>query len=156
VAAGGDKVPEPLKRQLKVGGKLVVPVGSEDLQSLLCVTRTGEESWEEHSLGGVRFVPLIGAHGRWEDGNRAATSHKPARELTLAQCIAEAAEPLPDPDESAHFGEWFDRFADRRVVMLGEASHGTHEFYSARAAITRRLVRDRGFTIVAVEADWPD
>jgi protein-L-isoaspartate(D-aspartate) O-methyltransferase len=156
VAAGGDKVPEPLRRQLKVGGRLVVPVGGESLQSLLCVTRTGEEEWSEDNLGGVRFVPLIGAHGRWEDGNRAASNHKPARELTLAQCIAEAAEPLPDPDEDVHFGEWFDRFADRRVVLLGEASHGTHEFYSARAAITRRFVERHGFTIVAVEADWPD
>ncbi len=40
--------------------------------------------------------------------------------------------------------------------MLGEASHGTHEFYAARAAITRRLVERHGFTIIAVEADWPD
>ena len=156
VAAGGDKVPEPLKQQLAIGGRLVVPVGSESVQSLLCVTRTGEDSWSEDNLGGVRFVPLIGAHGRWEDGNRAASNHRPARELTLAQCIAEAAEPLPDPDEGAHFGEWFDRFADRRVVLLGEASHGTHEFYAARAAITRRFVERHGFTIVAVEADWPD
>ncbi|MEO6040369.1 MAG: protein-L-isoaspartate(D-aspartate) O-methyltransferase [Croceibacterium sp.] len=100
VAAGGDKVPEPLKRQLKVGGRLVVPVGGESLQSLRCVTRTGEETWNEDDLGGVRFVPLVGAHGRWEEGNRAASSHKPARELTLAQCIAEAAEPLPDPAAS--------------------------------------------------------
>src|SRR5262249_27615514 len=49
-----------------------------------------------------------------------------------------------------------DRFGDRRIVMLGECSHGTHEFYAARAAITRRLVERHGFTIVAVEADWPD
>src|SRR5690606_4277720 len=83
-------------------------------------------------------------------------NHRPAREMTLAECIAEAAEPLPDPDEDAHFGEWFDRFADRRVVLLGEASHGTHEFYAARAAITRRFVERHGFTIIAVEADWPD
>jgi protein-L-isoaspartate(D-aspartate) O-methyltransferase len=156
VAAGGDKVPEPLKQQLAIGGRLVVPVGGETMQSLLCVTRTGANAWSEDNLGGVRFVPLIGAHGRWEDGNRAASNHKPAREKTLAQCIAEAAEPLPDPDEDAHFGEWFDRFADRRVVLLGEASHGTHEFYAARAAITRRFVERYGFTIVAVEADWPD
>jgi protein-L-isoaspartate(D-aspartate) O-methyltransferase len=64
VAAGGDKVPEPLKRQLAIGGRLVVPVGGESLQSLLCVTRNGEDEWTEHDLGGVRFVPLIGAHGR--------------------------------------------------------------------------------------------
>lgn len=69
--------------------------------------------------------------------------------------IAAAAEPLPDFDDPA-FGELFDRFGDRRVVLLGEASHGTSEFYRARAAITRRLIEKHGFTIVAVEADWPD
>lgn len=155
VAAGGDKVPEPLKQQLAIGGRLVVPVGSETMQSLLRVTRTGEDTWTQDDLGGVRFVPLVGAHGRWEDGSRAASDHRPARELSLAECIAEAAEPLPDLDE-ASFAEWFDRFADRRVVMLGEASHGTHEFYAARAAVTRRFVERHGFTVVAVEADWPD
>ncbi|HEX6750581.1 MAG TPA: erythromycin esterase family protein [Longimicrobium sp.] len=46
--------------------------------------------------------------------------------------------------------------ADARVVCLGEASHGTHEFYRERTRITRRLVEEKGFTIVAVEADWPD
>ena len=51
--------------------------------------------------------------------------------------IAEAAEPLPEIDDPA-FGAMFDRFADARVVLLGEASHGTTEFYRARAAITRR------------------
>jgi erythromycin esterase-like protein len=45
---------------------------------------------------------------------------------------------------------------DARVVMLGEASHGTHEFYRERALITRRLIEEKGFTAVAVEADWPD
>lgn len=69
--------------------------------------------------------------------------------------IAGAAEPLPDIDDPA-FGALFDRFADARVVLLGEASHGTSEFYRARAAITRRLVERHGFTIVALEADWPD
>jgi len=64
VAAGGDKVPEPLKQQLAIGGRLVVPIGGESLQSLICVTRTGENDWREDNLGGVRFVPLIGAHGR--------------------------------------------------------------------------------------------
>ena len=54
------------------------------------------------------------------------------------------------------FATAFDRFASSRVVLLGEASHGTSEFYRARAAITRRLIERHGFTIVAVEADWPD
>src|SRR5690606_10125010 len=79
----------------------------------------------------------------------------PARASTLAECIAGAAEPLPQIDDEP-FAAAFDRFADRRVVLLGEASHGTHEFYAARAAITRRFVERHGFTIVAAEADWPD
>lgn len=45
---------------------------------------------------------------------------------------------------------------DARVVLLGEASHGTHEFYRERALITRRLIEEKGFLAVAVEADWPD
>jgi erythromycin esterase-like protein len=73
----------------------------------------------------------------------------------LPRLIADAGEPLPDIDDPA-FGELFDRFGDARVVLLGEASHGTSEFYRARAAISRRLIERHGFTIVAVEADWPD
>ena len=76
-----------------------------------------------------------------------------ARELP--ELIRTSAEPLPDIDDD-RFGALFDRFADARVVCLGEASHGTSEFYRARAAITKRLVAHHGFTIVAVEADWPD
>ena len=45
---------------------------------------------------------------------------------------------------------------DRRIVLLGEASHGTHEFYAERARITQRLIDEKGFTAVALEADWPD
>ncbi len=73
----------------------------------------------------------------------------------LAQMIARAAEPLPGLDETT-FGRHFDRFGDARVVMLGESTHGTSEFYRARAAITRWLIEHRGFTVVALEADWPD
>ncbi|KJS35360.1 MAG: carboxylic ester hydrolase [Hyphomonas sp. BRH_c22] len=49
-----------------------------------------------------------------------------------------------------------DAFADARVILLGECSHGTSEFYQARAAITQRLVAHHGFRIVAIEGDWPD
>src|ERR671929_157234 len=49
-----------------------------------------------------------------------------------------------------------DLVGDARFVLLGEASHGTHEFYHARAELTRRLIEEKGFDAVAVEADWPD
>ena len=74
---------------------------------------------------------------------------------TLPELIAHAAEPLPAIDDPA-FGAMFDRFGDARLVLLGEASHGTSEFYRARAAISQRLIEEHGFNIVAVEADWPD
>ena len=45
---------------------------------------------------------------------------------------------------------------DARIVLLGEGSHGTHEFYRERARITKRLILERGFTAVAIEGDWPD
>lgn len=50
----------------------------------------------------------------------------------------------------------FDLVGDARFVLIGEASHGTHEFYAARAHMTRRLIEEQGFAAVAVEADWPD
>src|SRR5262245_25738503 len=45
---------------------------------------------------------------------------------------------------------------DAKLALLGEASHGTHEFYSERAEITKRLIEEQGFNAIAVEADWPD
>jgi erythromycin esterase-like protein len=73
-----------------------------------------------------------------------------------AKIVRASSEPLPSPDDVEKFGAYFDRFADAKVVLLGEASHGTSEFYKARSAITRRLIERHGFRIVAVEADWPD
>lgn len=70
--------------------------------------------------------------------------------------VREHGEELPPISDTQAFGAMFDRFADAKVVLLGEATHGTSEFYRARAAITRRLIEEHGFNIVAVEADWPD
>ena len=154
VAAGGPSVPLTLQEQLEIGGRLIMPVGRElGSQRLIRITRTAANKFEEDDLGGVMFVPLIGEHG-WQEGPAHGTMHE-ARRLPLPEVIARAAEELPPIGDEA-FGAIFDRFADRRVVLLGEASHGTSEFYRARAAITRRLIEQHGFTIVAVEADWPD
>lgn len=64
-----------------------------------------------------------------------------------AHCLTGAAEDY-DP--------LLDLIGDARFVLIGEASHGTHEFYQQRAKITKRLIQEKGFTAVAVEADWPD
>ncbi|MEL7499984.1 MAG: protein-L-isoaspartate(D-aspartate) O-methyltransferase [Planctomycetota bacterium] len=66
VAAGGPKVPETLKQQLKIGGRLILPVGSQkDGQQLLRITRVAEHRFNSETLANVQFVPLIGAEG-WE------------------------------------------------------------------------------------------
>ena len=68
--------------------------------------------------------------------------------------LASAARPVSGTD--ADYDGLLDLIGDRRVVLIGEASHGTADFYAERARITRRLIAERGFTAVAVEADWPD
>lgn len=169
-AAGAPSVPEALRRQLAVGGRLVMPVGAtQRRQRLLKLTRTGEDAWREEDLGDVLFVPLVGAHA-WRDDTPVAdppadslpprSRAEPARgaraRASIPSLLARTIEPLPDPHDAAAFGASYDRYGQATVVLLGEASHGTSEFYRARAAITRRLVEQHGFRIVAVEADWPD
>ncbi|MFL6674394.1 MAG: erythromycin esterase family protein [Massilia sp.] len=68
--------------------------------------------------------------------------------------IAAAARPLTGA--AGDYDPLLELVGDARFVLLGEATHGTHEFYEERARITQRLIRDKGFTAVAVEADWPD
>jgi len=68
--------------------------------------------------------------------------------------VREAARPLTGAP--ADYDPLMEMVGDARFVLLGEASHGTHEFYRERAQITKRLIEEKGFTAVAVEADWPD
>jgi len=68
VTAGGPHVPRPLMDQLKIGGRLVIPIGSEEsFQTLVRVTRQSQDEFREERLCEVRFVPLIGADG-WHNG----------------------------------------------------------------------------------------
>ena len=79
VAAGGPEVPESLKRQLKIGGRLVIPVGVDrGVQELVRVTRVAEHKYREEDLAGVRFVPLVGAEG-WAPNGHGATATTPRR-----------------------------------------------------------------------------
>lgn len=73
---------------------------------------------------------------------------------SLTDLVRESAEPLLG--SPADYDSLVDLVGDARFVLLGEASHGTHEFYRERAQISKRLIYERGFNAVAVEADWPD
>ncbi len=90
----------------------------------------------------VLSIPLI----------TAAASQTPP---TLPELIYDSSEHFSDID-TADLNGLLERIGDSRLVLLGEATHGTAEFYDMRARITRELIEKKGFNIIAVEADWPD
>jgi protein-L-isoaspartate(D-aspartate) O-methyltransferase len=147
VAAGGPSVPPALLEQLAPGGTLVMPVGPADAQTLFRIRRRTDGALEREELGDVRFVPLVGEHG-WAPVSRVS-------ERGLVALLGECAEPIEDV-ESAELEPLLERIGTSRVVLLGESTHGTHEFYRMRARISRALIEHHGFRAVAVEADWPD
>ncbi len=167
VSAAGPEVPQALKTQLAPGGRLVMPVGNRERQQLRKLTRTEDDAYREEALSHVHFVPLVGESG-WKHAGETSESRgdNPAPDLSpgdiepdtdagTARLIARAAHPLQDPTTDS-LDPLLDAIGDARVVLIGEASHGTAEFYRFRARITRELITRKGFDMVAVEADWPD
>jgi protein-L-isoaspartate(D-aspartate) O-methyltransferase len=162
VAAGGPQVPESLKEQLKIGGRLVIPVGADQrTQELVRVIRVSKEEYLSEDIADVRFVPLIGeegwlgAQGEARAPARRALRPVPSGEEALVRHLADAAESFSSI-ETADLNPLMQRIGSARIVMLGEATHGTSEFYRMRERITRELIVKRGFRFVAIEADWPD
>lgn len=158
VAAGSPQAPRALIEQLAVGGRLVIPTGDEMSQQLMRFTRVSHDEVEKEALGDVRFVPLIGEQG-WQETEAELVSrrkrervHEP---LPLAGRIKEAAAPFTSIDD-ADLAPLLKRIGDSRLVLLGEESHGTAEFYEMRARISKALIEQRAFDFIAVEADWPD
>ena len=141
---------------------MVIPVGRDPkVQELVRITRISENEYAREDLADVRFVPLIGQEG-WAPAEREPNAPRPARPLeqepakdTLAQKIANACEPFQSIERSA-LDPLLARIGDARVVLLGEASHGTSEFYRMRDRISRELIAKKGFRFVAIEGDWPD
>lgn len=163
VSAGGPAVPQPLLDQLKIGGRLVLPVGEQARsQELVLIVRTGEHDYDRQSLGTVQFVPLVGAEGWAADGAPVPTHRAPYplrlrsdQRDQLSSTIAAHCEPFDDLDD-ADLGPMMQRIGDARLVLIGESTHGSSEFYRMRARITRWLIERKGFGVVALEADWPD
>lgn len=158
VSAGGPSVPPALKSQLAVGGRLVIPVGVDPrAQELVRITRVAEDQFDREELADVRFVPLIGEQG-WEIdefGRGRVIQQRPRQSEPLPKLIEHHGEAFDDV-EGARFDALLERIGDARIVLIGEATHGTAEFYRLRARITERLVTEKGFNVVAAEADWPD
>lgn len=161
VAAGGPDIPDSLRRQLKVGGRLVMPVGQNPrIQELVRVTRLSEEEFESEDMAGVRFVPLVGAEGWAPEPTEAEPPHRVLEQprtgdATLSRAIAASCDPFDDI-EAVDLTPLLERIGDARVVLIGEATHGSSEFYRMRARISRELIIKKKFSFVAIEGDWPD
>ena len=161
VAASGPTIPESLKDQLKIGGRLVIPVGADQhIQELVRVTRIAQREYRREDLADVRFVPLLGEEG-WapEAAEPARVRHAPLTgaisEEKLVKRITDAAEPFGSID-TVDLVPLLERVGDARLVLLGEATHGTSEFYRMRERISRELIVKKGFRFIAIEGDWPD
>lgn len=158
VTAGGPNVPHSLSEQLSIGGRLVIPVGpAEILQNIYRIHRTAPNKFEQEDLVPVRFVPLIGQEG-WQGQNREAVKPEAQEKKSpeaISQLITKAAEPF-ETIHQANLDPLLERIGDKRIVLLGEASHGTSQFYAMRAQISKELIEKKGFSIIAAEADWPD
>jgi protein-L-isoaspartate(D-aspartate) O-methyltransferase len=156
VSAGGPDVPQSLKDQLAIGGRLVIPVGCDQrTQELIRITRVSEEKFVSEDIADVRFVPLIGAQG-WSSDREGRLPRRPRSKSDKAtRAISDACEPFLEI-ETANLEPLLDRIGDSRVVLIGEASHGTSEFYEMRARITQELITRGNFDFVAIEGDWPD
>jgi protein-L-isoaspartate(D-aspartate) O-methyltransferase len=160
VAAGGPEVPESLKEQLKVGGRLVIPVGTDPrAQELVRVTRISSDEFKSEDIADVRFVPLVGKEGWAPEELPFPPGTRPARlraaEGDIVSTIAAFSEPF-NSIGGVDLKTLLERIGDAKIVLLGEATHGTSEFYRMRERISQELITRRGFRFVAIEGDWPD
>lgn len=159
VSAGGREVPPNLTDQLKTGGILVIPVGEPGVggQVLLRIRRAGENEFEKEEMGLVSFVPLLNSVADTEPpaGEQLARKRRDADSANTEIISPQTVETFEAIDD-INLSGMLERIGDAKVVCIGEASHGTSEFYRLRASITQELIERKGFTVVAVEADWPD
>jgi protein-L-isoaspartate(D-aspartate) O-methyltransferase len=122
------------------------------------VTRVSENEFEVEELADVRFVPLIGEEGWTADkpatpkARRVPVKHRDDR---IRDLVADACEPF-NSIENASIDPLLERIGNAGVVLIGEATHGTSEFYRLRNRITAELIGRRNFRFVAIEGDWPD
>ncbi|HVX38718.1 MAG TPA: erythromycin esterase family protein [Gemmatimonadaceae bacterium] len=85
--------------------------------------------------------------------SRSGTGESDVNTEALGRELKKIALPL---EEAHDLDPLMDRIGDARFVLLGEASHGTSDFYSWRAALSKRLFKEKNFSFIAVEGDWPD
>src|ERR1043165_1116183 len=100
-------------------------------------------------MGDVRFLWGVRGNSCCKEATMPRSTH-----TQMIEAVRDAADWLTGDAED--YNSLLNRIGNARFVLLGEATHGTHEFYHHRAQITQRLIKEKNFTAVAAEADWPD
>ena len=148
IASEFEEVPISLKEQLRIGGKLLVPIGPDWTHSIFEIfQRVSETDFKVEKLRDNFFIPnpkLLP-----EIGNEEYPDDDIVDQIKAKAIAFESIKKYP-------MDELLNRIGDAQVVLLGEASHGTSEFYLARQEITKALIEQKGFNFVSAEADWSD
>lgn len=143
-----EEIPDTLKQQLKIGAKLLSPVGPDWAHVMLeTIERISENEYETKALRDNYFIPKPKVIP--EVGTEIYPENEIIDEIGMSSIPFKTIKTFP-------IEGLLERIGDAKVVLLGEASHGTSEFYAMRQEITKALIEKRGFNLVCAEADWSD
>ena len=142
------EIPDAIKQQLKIGAKLLAPVGPDWAHVMLeTIERISETEYKATVLRDNYFIPkpkLIP-----KIGTEIYPENEIIDEIGISSIPFKTIKKFP-------IDGLLERIGDAKVVLLGEASHGTSEFYAMRQEITKALIEKKGFNLVCAEADWSD
>jgi protein-L-isoaspartate(D-aspartate) O-methyltransferase len=143
-----EDIPKVLMEQLNIGARLLAPVGSDWAHVMLeIVERVSETEFVTNALRDNYFIPKPTLLP--EIGTEIYPEKDIIDEIGISSIPFKTIKKFP-------IDGLLDRIGDARVVLIGEASHGTSEFYAARQEITKALIERKGFNFVCAEADWSD
>ena len=148
VASEMENISDCLKNQLKIGGNLIAPIGPDWAHMITeKIQRVSETNFRTEKFRSNYFIPnpkLIP-----EIGTQPHTETKIVNEIKSNAKAFDTIHDFP-------IDEFLKRIGNAKVVLMGEASHGTSEFYMMRQEITKALIEKKGFNMVCAEADWSD
>ncbi|TDN83804.1 protein-L-isoaspartate(D-aspartate) O-methyltransferase [Salegentibacter sp. 24] len=148
IATEFENIPDALKAQLKIAGRLLIPIGPDWAHIMFqVIERISETEYRTERLRDNFFIPNPKLLPEIESED--FSEEEIISQITSNAIAFKSTEDFPVND-------LLNRIGDARVVLIGEASHGTSEFYMARQKITRALIEKKGFNIICAEADWSD
>ena len=142
------EIPDIIKKQLKIGAKLLAPVGPDWAHVMLeTIERISETEYVTKALRDNYFIPKPKLFPKI--GTEVYPENEIIDEIGISSIPFKTINKFP-------IEGLLERIGDAKVVLLGEASHGTSEFYTMRQEITKALIEKKGFNLVCAEADWSD